>query len=291
MKLSVIIPLYNKEKQIKNTLDSILNQGFADYEILIVNDGSTDHSVDIIKDIDDNRIHIISQQNLGVSTARNRGIAEAKGEYVFLLDADDSLMPEAFTVFERSEKTDIIIASFIQTDGKGHEKRRSINRIQGLVANSYKAYCNHKITFRMGNMFIRKSILDEVGGLRTDMTLYEDLEWNLRLLDKASVYSNTKVILNYNRGEEGLSHGFKPIEKDFAKIATIRHIDNKYKRRILGDFVFRRLISRLRVKDWHGVIIIWKNNSWRLMYCTFAFLSRLLRSNNRLINYIKVKKL
>jgi glycosyltransferase involved in cell wall biosynthesis len=275
--ISVVIPLYNKEKQIKKTLDSILSQEFYDFEIIVVNDGSTDHSVEIVKEMDDDRIRIISQSNAGVSAARNRGISEAKGDYVFLLDADDSLLPQAFCVFDKSEKTDIIIASFIQTDNHGFEVSRSINRIHGFVNDTYKAFCNHELSFRMGNMFIRRSFLNNVGGLRTDMTLYEDLEWIIRLLDKATVYSNTSEILSYNRGEGGLSSGFKAIEKDFANIASVKHIDNKYKRRVLGDFVFRRFVNRMKVKDWHGIKVIWQNNSWCMIYCLYAFIIRSLK--------------
>ena len=86
---SVVIPLYNKEKHILNTINTVLAQTFQDFEIVVVNDGSKDNSVTIVKDIIDSRIRIINQENSGVSAARNRGIKESKGEYIALLDADD----------------------------------------------------------------------------------------------------------------------------------------------------------------------------------------------------------
>ncbi|HHB93612.1 MAG TPA: glycosyltransferase family 2 protein [Campylobacterales bacterium] len=89
MFFSVVVPLYNKEKYIKRTLDSILNQTFSDFEIIIVNDGSTDKSCEVIESIKDDRIHLIHKENGGVSSARNRGIKEAKGEFIAFLDADD----------------------------------------------------------------------------------------------------------------------------------------------------------------------------------------------------------
>jgi len=91
--ISVVIPLYNKEKQIGNTLNSVFNQTFQDFEIVIVNDGSTDNSVDAVKQINDNRIRLINQVNQGVSVARNRGIEEARFDYVAFLDADDEWNP------------------------------------------------------------------------------------------------------------------------------------------------------------------------------------------------------
>ena len=90
---SVLIPLYNKEKYIKKTLDSILNQTFSNFEIIIINDGSTDKSCEIIESIKDDRIRLIHKKNGGVSSARNRGIGEAKGEFIAFLDADDEWLP------------------------------------------------------------------------------------------------------------------------------------------------------------------------------------------------------
>lgn len=95
--ISVVIPLYNKEKSIASTLQSVYEQTYTDYEVVIVNDGSTDNSANVVKDfiaqIDDrcidDRWTLICQENAGVSAARNRGIIEAKGEYVAFLDGDD----------------------------------------------------------------------------------------------------------------------------------------------------------------------------------------------------------
>ena len=87
--ISVVIPLYNKEKQIAKTLQTVLNQTYQNFEIVIVNDGSTDGSVEEVLRISDSRIRLVNQENGGVSAARNRGIDEAKGEYIAFLDADD----------------------------------------------------------------------------------------------------------------------------------------------------------------------------------------------------------
>lgn len=86
---SVIIPLYNKEDHIESTIKSILNQAFKDFEVIIINDGSTDESVKKIEPIIDSRFKIINQANKGVSHARNVGIDKSKGHYIALLDADD----------------------------------------------------------------------------------------------------------------------------------------------------------------------------------------------------------
>jgi glycosyltransferase involved in cell wall biosynthesis len=81
---SVVIPLYNKENFIKNTLDSVLSQTFTDFEVLIVNDGSTDSSVEIIKKFTDPRISYFSKENQGVSSARNYGVEKANTKLITL---------------------------------------------------------------------------------------------------------------------------------------------------------------------------------------------------------------
>jgi len=89
IKFSVVIPLYNKEKEIKQTIESILNQTYKADEIVVVNDGSTDRSAEVVEKYFKDKVKFINQKNLGVSVARNRGIEEAKNEYICFIDGDD----------------------------------------------------------------------------------------------------------------------------------------------------------------------------------------------------------
>lgn len=95
MKLSIIIPIYNVEQYLKETLDSILNQSFSDFELILIDDGSTDLSGKICDEyaIKDNRIKVIHKKNEGVSEARNNGVAAAKGDYIGFVDSDDIIEP------------------------------------------------------------------------------------------------------------------------------------------------------------------------------------------------------
>ncbi len=97
-KISVIIPVYNTEAYIEETLMSVINQTLTNIEIIIINDGSTDSSLAIIERIalTDKRIQVYSQQNQGQSVARNTGIGKATGEYIHFMDSDDLLMPDAY---------------------------------------------------------------------------------------------------------------------------------------------------------------------------------------------------
>lgn len=114
MMISIVIPLYNKEQTIINTLNSVFKQTYSNFEIVIINDGSTDNSVKIInQNFDDARIRIINQKNAGVSAARNKGIEESRGEWISFLDGDDEWLPnyleEVQKAIEKYPNNSIII--------------------------------------------------------------------------------------------------------------------------------------------------------------------------------------
>ena len=94
MRVSVIIPLFNKAPFVERALASVAAQTFTDFEVIVINDGSTDEGPKIVKMFADARVQIVEQDNLGPGAARNRGIAEAHGEFVAFLDADDEWLPE-----------------------------------------------------------------------------------------------------------------------------------------------------------------------------------------------------
>jgi len=122
--VSIIIPCYNAENYIKKTIDSVLCQTYQNFEVIIVNDGSTDYSSKIIKTVKDGRIHLVEQKNKGVSRSRNNGIYLAKGEFIVFLDADDLLAPSFIEkrVFRLSKSAAIACASsVVLIDDKGNK--------------------------------------------------------------------------------------------------------------------------------------------------------------------------
>ena len=137
-KYSIIIPCYNGEKTIERALDSIKEQKVNEYEVLIINDGSTDKSKEIISKYieSDDRFKLINKENGGQATAVSRGIREAKGEYIIQLDSDDTLKSNALeTIDSEIESSDILSFGFDFVDESGKllstethkrlEKRRS----------------------------------------------------------------------------------------------------------------------------------------------------------------------
>ena len=97
MKISLIIPVYNKEDFVVRCIDSLINQTYEDIEIIAIDDGSTDDSLKILNELEkkDQRMKVFHQDNAGVSVARNRGLLEATGDYVYFIDGDDYLIKDA----------------------------------------------------------------------------------------------------------------------------------------------------------------------------------------------------
>ena len=121
--LSIIVPVYNVEKYIRPCFESIFNQGLDDncFEVIIVNDGTEDNSMEMITDIisQHNNIKVINQENQGLSVARNNGITAATGEYFFMPDSDDLLVYNSLPFLldqALSSKADLVVANFIKMD-------------------------------------------------------------------------------------------------------------------------------------------------------------------------------
>lgn len=143
-KISVIVPVYNTERYLPCCLDSILNQSFIDFELLLVDDGSTDGS-SAICDVyaeKDSRIRVFHKENGGVSSARNLGLENAKGDWVCFVDSDDELLPEGLQtmVDEFSEEVDMVMAGYCEleegtvvTDTSGFRKKGTIDRNESLM--------------------------------------------------------------------------------------------------------------------------------------------------------------
>ena len=120
-KISVILPVYNSEDFIEKSVSSVLNQTFEDFELIIVNDGSTDDTLNILTEFQDSRIKIINQTNSGPGAARNNGLKIAEGDYIMFLDSDDWFSPEALkTAYSEAVKfsTDLTFFQMINYDGE-----------------------------------------------------------------------------------------------------------------------------------------------------------------------------
>lgn len=184
MLMSVIIPLYNKELSIVSTLQTVLDQTFSDYEIVIVDDGSTDSSVAEVEKVQDSRIRLIHQQNAGVSAARNRGIKEAKGDLIAFLDADDEWKPEylatQYYLFRKYPECDIFACNYEFRDISGNVTSTILHKLSfagddGILTNYFEvASCSHPPLWTSAVM-VKKQALLSIGGFPIGIKSGEDL--------------------------------------------------------------------------------------------------------------------
>lgn len=214
--ISIIIPLYNKATTVEHSVHSVLNQLFRDFELIIVDDGSTDNSLDIVKKIQDERMVIIEQENGGPSKARNMGVRYAKGDWVLFLDADDELLLESLQIF--SELTDRYNdADIIDCNRYIHNKREcslTYHPIEGLVENPMRSWFFREIMPSCGNT-IFKSILVQDYPFDENLRRYEDVELLFRLLPISKVYSSISPTCIHYIDYAAASKPCKSIAQDF----------------------------------------------------------------------------
>ena len=194
--ISVVIPLYNKENLIANTLQTVFDQTFRDFEIVIVNDGSTDGSADVVRGIDDPRIRLIEQPNGGVSAARNRGIAESRGEYIAFLDADDEWKPDylatQYALAEKYPQCSVFAVNYEFRDTQGKTTPTIIcklpfNEEDGVLTNYFEvASCSHPPLWTSAVM-VRKNAIESIGGFPVGIKSGEDLITWARLAVKYDI--------------------------------------------------------------------------------------------------------
>ncbi len=221
--ISVVIPLYNKEQSITSTLQTVLKQTYQDFEIVIVNDGSTDYSVEEVAKVTDPRIRLIHQRNAGVSAARNRGIEEAKGEYIAFLDADDEWKPDYLkTQYELTQKypeCSIFACNYEFKDTQGKVTPTIIRKLtfkgeDGILSNYFEvASCSHPPLWTSAVM-IKKNAIQSIGGFPVGIKSGEDLLTWARLACKYhTAYTKISQAI-YNLGEGYNKKNLPPRKQD-----------------------------------------------------------------------------
>lgn len=177
--ISIIIPVYNPGKLVKRCLDSIVSQrGSYSYEVLMVDDGSTDNSSSIIKSYNNASFVLMHQENAGPAKARNRGIDAAKGRYIAFIDADDYWLPDFFEkmISFMDSHPDCVAAStgqkHLTVSGEGVK-----NISETCVLSDFYKYWADNMHVCTGSMIARTDVVKALGGQRTDLRITEDLEF------------------------------------------------------------------------------------------------------------------
>lgn len=204
--VSIIIPVFNAERFLERTLLSVLNQTYGDQEIIVVNDGSTDASAQIVAKFTDPRVKIIQQSNSGVASARNCGLRCASGEYVAFLDADDLWHP---TKIQRQMEV-LLSSTKMRGSGSVFALPRLIDEddrvmFSGVFWNMAGAAATHLVTMPVGNgssILTRRELALAVGGFDTtykdfDAGGAEDLDFELKLAARFPMFVVSEYLVGY----------------------------------------------------------------------------------------------
>lgn len=214
--ISVVIPLYNKEKSIAQSLKSVLDQTYTNFEIVVVDDGSTDKSVEVVKDIGDDRIQLLGQSNAGPSKARNTGVKNSKGDWIVFLDADDELLPDALSIFAEIivEHQDVDIIDCNRYVRRGNDEQLGFHPLEGYVKNPFKECFYGLVSPGEGRAAFRKTLLLK-RPYHEKIRRFEDAELIIRLLSDAKVYSSRKATMIVNCDFSAASHPRKDVMEDY----------------------------------------------------------------------------
>lgn len=198
---SVIIPLYNKEREIEGTIRSVLSQTRLPDEIVVVDDGSTDRSAEIVQRIDSPLIRLVAQPNAGECAARNRAIAEARGEYLALIDADDEWEPgflaEIEAMIGEFPGCGLYCTGFSVVSHDGLFPARGLDR-RGVVGNFFRDSAHRYIAIPSASC-IPREVIDTVGGFPEGMKMAGDLYMWIKIARRYRVCYSPERLARYSK--------------------------------------------------------------------------------------------
>ncbi len=228
---SVVIPLYNKQSYIKNTLKSVLQQDFTNFEIIVINDGSTDNSEKIVKKINDERIRLISQSNKGVSHARNTGIKHAEGKIIAFLDADDFWYPghlsEIYQLYQNFPDACLFSTAYEIEYTGGLTKTFVLNKKSSpLLLHPFYKYSFGFPLFYPSNFALKKNIFKKETAFK-EYIHAEDTELFLRLgYTYPLAYSKKITMRHIDKAENSLFSAYD-IDKKILILKELEVYENK----------------------------------------------------------------
>jgi len=246
--VSVVVPCYNQAHFLSEAIESVLSQSYENFEVVVVDDGSTDNTSEVASRYA--KVRLIRQENKGLSAARNAGLAESNGEYMVFLDADDRLLPSALEVgvkeleahpecaFVFGYHNNIAVdGSPLATSHPPHDER-----------DQYLALL-HRCFIRMHAVMYRRSVFEAVGGFDTSLSASEDCDLYLRITREYPVHHHGEAVAEYRRW-----HGANMTGYPALMLSTSVSVHRSQRKYIKRNKQYREAYkSGLRRRQWtHG---------------------------------------
>ncbi len=249
--ISVIIPLYNKARYISRALDSVFAQTYHDYEIIVVDDGSTDNGVEIVRQYSDNRLRLVCQANAGPGAARNSGIGESNAELLAFLDADDEWMPKflqkSLTILQSNPDCDLTASTYLL--GEDHVETGQMFKNRGLTEGLWQIRRGMSVEeiksvfyiFNSWAILCKRIIVEKYGGFRSRgrCDYGEDTYLWVQVMFNHKVFLILEPLVWYHSEASGLGPGrrSRPLQTFLTDPDPIRiNCPGEY-RRLLEQFL------------------------------------------------------
>lgn len=291
--ISVVIPLYNKARHIERAVQSILYQTFIDFELIVVNDGSTDGGGDAVRAVTDSRIHVIEQANAGVSAARNRGIRESRTELIAFLDADDEWKPTFLETMLRLAQQFPQCGAFgtaweiVEANGRKSAPRYSAlpdSPWEGIIPDYFRCLLGRNAPLWTSALAIPRTTFQSTGLFAEGEALGQDQEMWFRIACRFPIAFSTRIEAIYRMDAENRACLKAPPTKILKLITTVEDaIENHtYPDVVDADYLIeyrnkevigyaaacigadRRVIARNHLRKVSSTrLFIWR---WRLWY-------------------------
>jgi glycosyltransferase involved in cell wall biosynthesis len=215
------MPVYNDAPFIRAAIDSILGQTFTDWELIVVDDGSTDATPAIVHEAAsrDGRISTITQRRSGIPRSRNRGVALARGELVAVHDADDLSVPERLArqvdFLDRHPEVAMVgsFAEWIEATG------RVVVMGFPVSDEEIRANLTSRSCFQHGSIMLRRSALQTIGGYRPEFPLAEDVDLYFRLAERFRLANIPEVLYRHRRSESSISQQRMSLLQKYVQVA------------------------------------------------------------------------
>lgn len=254
IRFSVVIPLYNKAATIVRSLESVLLQDLQAYEIIVVDNGSTDDSAELVRAIQDNRIHLIQQPNLGVSAARNAGIRAALGSHIALLDADDTWAPSFLAAMQA-----LILKhpeagwyaggyAFRFAEGDKAPVHPSLeNFTGGLLPDYFAVVSRGDMVATASSVVLPARVLQELGGFAEGERIGEDQDLWARIALTYTVAFDPKILAYYYQDAPDMATKAKVEIKEWPFIARLEKAGRNLpfeRQKTLYQYLSRQLVGQ-----------------------------------------------
>jgi len=261
---SIIIPLYNKEKHISKTLSSIKAQTYKNYEIVVIDDGSTDQSVSVISSMNIGNLSIYEQPNSGVSAARNYGIEKAQYEWIVFLDADDEIKPGYLSVLNQS------IISFpdhrVFTAAYEFYSHNSSNILpyfhgipprgeSGLIENYFQSAIKGKNVIICSSTCVHKEVFETSGTFPEGYKRGEDLDFFFRIaLNYKIVFHNSPLVIYHQNVAFSATSKLEHVQDIFPYHHWFKRPRNKFNLPFQNRYIINRIAKAVYAIAKHGKI-------------------------------------